>query len=61
MQIGKSFGANFHICNLKASWTSLDRNLSTLLFESESEIVFTFFFLSFCFKMSPHLHCCPSP
>jgi len=54
--------------NLKASWTLLGRNWcrstprvcrSILLLIHESKIVLSFIFLSFCSKMSPHLHYFP--
>jgi len=57
MQIGKSFGANFHFCKLKSVMDFSGPKLVSIdtLTESGTEIV-----LSSCSKMSPHIHCCPT-
>ena len=66
IQIGKS-GANLLFCKLKSVMdfskvkpVSIDTKSVSIdtLIDSETEIILSVLFFSFCSKMSPHLHCC---
>jgi len=69
MQIEKSSRANFLFCKLESVMEFAGSKLVSIDTRSvsidtplnlELKIVISFFLLSFCSKMSPYLHCCPT-